>query len=114
MRISDWSSDVCSSDLGIAGDDGTVMRPHGRNEFAVTAEKVVPALDDAQVRPGMRPDAHDLGQGICGRAVGPEIGRAACRERVCLYVLYSEGAVLLKKKKYRHYNKLGNIIKKQR
>src|SRR3546814_2452137 len=24
MRISDWSSDVCSSDLGVAVDDGTI------------------------------------------------------------------------------------------
>src|SRR3546814_16962352 len=28
MRISDWSSDVCSSDLGIDGDDAPGLRLH--------------------------------------------------------------------------------------
>src|SRR3546814_954660 len=30
MRISDWSSDVCSSDLTVQGGDGNGVKSHGR------------------------------------------------------------------------------------
>src|SRR3546814_7565741 len=62
MRISDWSSDVCSSDL-------RVPPPRGRN---------FPA---AQATP--RPDRRRRGPHWCP---GGQIGRASCRERVCQYV----------------------------
>src|SRR3546814_4001036 len=82
MRISDWSSDVCSSDL------------------PATAESEIALLRQVL-------DARVPFFGICfgnqllGRALGfgtyklkyghrginqPEIGRASCRERVCQYV----------------------------
>src|SRR3546814_8428316 len=64
MRISDWSSDVCSSDL------------HG--------QQLVPCIP-----PGVQ-----CGKVGLLRHIGPEkryarreeIGRASCRERVCQYV----------------------------
>src|SRR3546814_17349248 len=43
MRISDWSSDVCSSDLGgaergrLGGDEEAVSRPRARRLFAAEA-----------------------------------------------------------------------------
>src|SRR3546814_2447101 len=64
MRISDWSSDVCSSDL-----------------TAATGERTVEIAGD--------PD-HPANRGrLClkGTHLGEtEIGRASCRERVCQYV----------------------------
>src|SRR3546814_3524369 len=33
MRISDWSSDVCSSDLNLASDAGTTQRVRGRRAY---------------------------------------------------------------------------------
>src|SRR3546814_10133421 len=61
VRISDWSSDVCSSDLEIV-----VTRPDRR-------------------RHGRQQIGPDAANGISGGAKG-EIGRASCRERVCQYV----------------------------
>src|SRR3546814_10792011 len=66
MRISDWSSDVCSSDLARAAaalhGSGTVApslrRPAGMARY-----------------PGARRARH-----------GRQLGRASCRERVCQYV----------------------------
>src|SRR3546814_9559666 len=63
MRISDWSSDVCSSDLRALGG-------------------VEPAPLDAGRVGGAR---HDSAQRI-DLAHQVEIGRASCRERVCQYV----------------------------
>src|SRR3546814_5819368 len=70
MRISDWSSDVCSSDLAVgAGQRGNDAR----------------AVDGKFLRPpaalpviGQR-NPHPFA------AIG-QIGRASCRERVCQYV----------------------------
>src|SRR3546814_3975795 len=65
MRISDWSSDVCSSDL----------------EFRIVA---VGAL---QMSGGEHPLANRMKKQI---NINPhrrvQIGRASCRERVCQYV----------------------------
>src|SRR3546814_6805532 len=80
MRISDWSSDVCSSDLlrpgemphvGKIGRDttGKVGRHHRRGN---SCRLRLVAKDRDAEGPGA----------ICGK----EIGRASCRERVCQYV----------------------------
>src|SRR3546814_3600957 len=74
MRISDWSSDVCSSDLSVFLDAPVVV-------------------DDPSADTAWRP------QNFEGDLKGPmslrealvhsrnlEIGRASCRERVCQYV----------------------------
>src|SRR3546814_6001336 len=56
MRISDWSSDVCSSDLGRGQFGGGAVRPqayavdglaldHGRLDACVQAEQGDPCLD---------------------------------------------------------------------
>src|SRR3546814_18325785 len=94
MRISDWSSDVCSSDLS----------RHDVREHRA-------AVSDGQLYRGPSPDD-------CERLVrrsrrrgdtipdGPvyqvtsmrEIGRASCRERVCKYVEISVVDVTINKK----------------
>src|SRR3546814_9670618 len=85
MRISDWSSDVCSSDLlprlDIALLDQVVehaaQRLLGDGEQAqqVLHRQVGLARDEIE-RAVMRPAQPLRGQ----------IGRASCRERVCQYV----------------------------
>src|SRR3546814_3602153 len=81
MRISDWSSDVCSSDLDdrdrpclslLVFAAGTRRGARG-GEARGTADPVR--------RPLARPRSV---RGAARR--GPEIGRASCRERVCQYV----------------------------
>src|SRR3546814_2620317 len=72
MRISDWSSDVCSSDL--------MLRSQLR--YIALADTflrgiVLPALDAEYIfKLHIR----------CDEAVQKQIGRASCRERVCQYV----------------------------
>src|SRR3546814_5773730 len=87
MRISDWSSDVCSSDLDEnlrrrAIDDPAVIPDLveellRRYAFVATPRYVVQdtLLEGAQLRAG-----------DCILAPLPQIGRASCRERVCQYV----------------------------
>src|SRR3546814_14696367 len=104
MRISDWSSDVCSSDLRV---EDLKLRSRDRELRAVDLHRegfggfralVVEELD-ADVRaelPGLdrrltSGNAHEVAAGG-GRAVDRaethdhKIGRASCRERVCQYV----------------------------
>src|SRR3546814_10826783 len=67
MRISDWSSDVCSSDLADPLALLTRVEVH-----ASSLQLLMPVRLLAPVRAG-------LGE-------GEQIGRASCRERVCQYV----------------------------
>src|SRR3546814_2129277 len=100
MRISDWSSDVCSSDLVF----------HRQRQFlAVNRDAIgrdadvvfdIPDLDrpvggrlEAAAELAIDPPrAIGLGGGSEGRDRGEraqqvwQIGRASCRERVCQYV----------------------------
>src|SRR3546814_5583975 len=112
MRISDWSSDVCSSDLRRVPMPRTGQVP---GDFQSDSERAPPVVDirkaDDPVEQGAK-DEHltamdriarpcDLEMAIhrffadtenarrlarrlaAGR---PKIGRASCRERVCQYV----------------------------
>src|SRR3546814_10770738 len=68
MRISDWSSDVCSSDLLLPAGHGVIV--------LLLADRI-----------GAEQSLVTLGQILCGLQVGfGQIGRASCRERVCQYV----------------------------
>src|SRR3546814_20077876 len=95
MRISDWSSDVCSSDLlGVAAehDVGTAPRHVRGDGHRAQASRPGDDLGLTRVVLGVEDLVLDtlLGQ--------EEIGRASCRERACQYVLLSVLAVSLKKK----------------
>src|SRR3546814_13875018 len=105
MRISDWSSDVCSSDL--PGRYSTLVAM-GLNDriSSVRAVSRDARVDDNRYAPD--PDAvydnrrrggERLYQANVTSSRAVEIGSAACRERVCQYVWISVVAVSLKKKK---------------
>src|SRR3546814_5783373 len=87
MRISDWSSDVCSSDLPQAADRAFDMRPFlGKlGRIARIALDQIADIDEEfglhQVDLGDRALEH-AGTREAG-AVADEIGSAWCRERVC-------------------------------
>src|SRR3546814_4755871 len=69
MRISDWSSDVCSSDLRAPDVNGSKTVHEGQScpRLRVEERIILGNLDVDPVRSG-------------------KIGRASCRERVCQYV----------------------------
>src|SRR3546814_2254844 len=91
MRISDWSSDVCSSDLqakGWAGfatiNDLTYINPF--LEAALKACDLEIDLTAGSSQP-LRQDAVSVvAEAYLRRTVAVEIGRASCRKRVCQYV----------------------------
>src|SRR3546814_5075830 len=73
MRISDWSSDVCSSDLTTTG--VAVNERHEQTDSAIhRLDEIGTNLDVVLV----------LDRDVSTPA--DEIGRASCRERVCQYV----------------------------
>src|SRR3546814_12872128 len=99
MRISDWSSDVCSSDLDTHYDRGgtrtnihearhvaeAVIR-HAREHpgqslgvatFSVAQRQAI--LKELELLRRENPDVEEY-------FLGGKIGRASCRERVCQYV----------------------------
>src|SRR3546814_3966594 len=86
MRISDWSSDVCSSDLfHLPRAIGLVQRHAGG--FADSLGRhigniAMPVLIIGQHLPRDRIDMATDSQ----KASKGQIGRASCRERVCQYV----------------------------
>src|SRR3546814_2709147 len=86
MRISDWSSDVCSSDLGVvvtgdAEDGGECEQCGGVADGAGGGRAATAQREHAQRH--VHDQQHQLGS---EPAVGEQIGRASCRERVCQYV----------------------------
>src|SRR3546814_2992773 len=75
VRISDWSSDVCSSDLKGSGNgiaDHTDLKHHGEVAMPSEVRIRLAAFDDGA--------ACEVGR------QSKQIGRASCRERVCQYV----------------------------
>src|SRR3546814_9878036 len=87
MRISDWSSDVCSSDLrrfDLAVDHRLQRRQRDRAARLV----VEMARDDVAVVEKLRlridgDEIADIDAESLGAAAIVELGRASCRERVC-------------------------------
>src|SRR3546814_17013808 len=111
MRISDWSSDVCSSDLRPSAVKRTSWLSGGaarRWPAASATEAVRPGGDFtacpriALIRGWLPPlecvRLYDLEAGLAGFI---EIGRASCRDSVCPDVWISVVAVSLKKKNNR-------------
>src|SRR3546814_17318401 len=98
MRISDWSSDVCSSDLGVTVLEarlgfGRSAHMHRRHVFENDRALLIEIVDDdAKLRSFAvaLADIPDIGmmtlepvEILGGKA---KIGRAQCRERVFQYV----------------------------
>src|SRR3546814_10639787 len=98
MRISDWSSDACSSDLGITRPMqpffeeldycptpiGPVSLRH-RLELTLKREVYEIKLGDEFLMSSLL-TASEEALARLGVAALKEIGRASCRERVCQYV----------------------------
>src|SRR3546814_11883850 len=94
MRISDWSSDVCSSDLRAREkalstfDMRSIVLRHIELYCRLLGHRApmsnfVGAPGDGNARPGEWPQLA-LDAGIS--PMRKQIGRASCRERVCQYV----------------------------
>src|SRR3546814_11592991 len=120
MRISDWSSDVCSSDLnttaGIPEPLLSRLRIErvggpGPEHFDSVLESILrDAAAELGVAPMLLPPLEPEVIGWLRAAfTGDEIGRASCRERVCQYVLISVVAVTLKKKTNEKNKQQGTI-----
>src|SRR3546814_8028546 len=81
MRISDWSSDVCSSDLAAKLAAQMPMRGKGRQACVPNQFRIC-----APMPQGQRQYAHQSAITVVAFICTAEIGRASCRERVCQYV----------------------------
>src|SRR3546814_18404526 len=99
MRISDWSSDVCSSDLNLqalAGD--TMVVDNYYNHTAATYRGLQGQMTSGFPRYGGSEGGKGWMEGnnadgyatrsysSLSGVLDKEIGRASCRERVCQYV----------------------------
>src|SRR3546814_6445553 len=99
MRISDWSSDVCSSDL-VGGEifllpggyevDGREIAPFDEDRMRTAAQacraqgidRIAVSSAFAPINPAME----DRAAAVIAAEHPGEIGRASGRERVCQYV----------------------------
>src|SRR3546814_15970686 len=105
MRISDWSSDVCSSDLhpdakGFPVSDGR----DGLGEPQGSGLAIVEHHGCRLLRGGVGGSAGALRHARNLQYRPGQIGRASCRERVCQYVLISVVGGSLKKIKDKRHN----------
>src|SRR3546814_15109683 len=104
MRISDWSSDVCSSDLD--------LHPHQlptrylatyafyRHGYPDSASRLRTYLAQEEGAVMDEPATARALAWFVLRGVQCEIGRASCRERVCQHVYNSVVAVSVTTKKH--------------
>src|SRR3546814_5042144 len=93
MRISDWSSDVCSSDLYLRVDDDLydVAGLEGRRINPAREIALVLGVPQREVAKALEPMGRLRRSGMIQARSGDnlainQIGRASCRERVCQYV----------------------------
>src|SRR3546814_6408811 len=88
MRISDWSSDVCSSDLHVIGIGEAAYRLAGEG----SRERIPPHAAVLAGRSGVlcaearRIEVGSLTVRTAEAVERLQIGRASCRERVCQFV----------------------------
>src|SRR3546814_1735665 len=88
MRISDWSSDVCSSDLCI----GCASAPaDGGGAFGTDIGKIIcvparSAMAEVQSKTRHRQQQQFVTDKHRHPVARAKIGRASCRERMCKYV----------------------------
>src|SRR3546814_6557870 len=98
MRISDWTSDVCSSDLWSDGGrrlhwsrGATLLSADLANLFANAhmdekAPKFTPPTEGVSLSMTREAAKHEGVVVITGAKIVTKLGRASCRERVCQYV----------------------------
>src|SRR3546814_14693973 len=111
MHISDWSSDVCSSDLpsqlcrqrwpprsaerppAVGATLPSTCATYSHATWRTRHERARAGIEALQ----RHTLGSDLGQGEHAAEAGAKIGSASCRERVCQTVQISVVAVTLKK-----------------
>src|SRR3546814_15959780 len=100
LRISDWSSDVCSSDLEQLQDVCVIVRAcHERWDGQGYPDKKAGDEIPLEARIIFACDAfHAMTTDRHYRRALPQIGRASCGERVCPYVSSSVVAASFKNK----------------
>src|SRR3546814_6889165 len=87
MRISDWSSDVCSSDLqrrvalAKSGAISAEELAHASDALTTAQNALITAQQQYQTSKVLVDDTV-----VASHPDVQEIGRASCRERVCQYV----------------------------
>src|SRR3546814_11389092 len=108
MRISDWSSDVCSSDLDSSLKEQSRMKRADEDTIPmrIVVERPVVAVRHSLQTKDNRP--FDAKESAAGEALsfdfpvrlapGPKIGSASCRESVCPDVYISVVSVSFKQK----------------
>src|SRR3546814_12976067 len=101
MLISDWSSDVCSSDLstGRGGIDQTGGKQSGRRIPKSSSTEF--ECRNASCTKTSASFTRNSSSSNSNSPAYTEIGRASCRERVYKYVKISEDAVSVNKKQNR-------------
>src|SRR3546814_4744658 len=100
MRISDWSSAVCSSDLCPNCGTGRLALRGGRfGPFIACSNYPECKYTRKFAQPGGTENGGDNGPETLGTDPDSEIGRASCRDRVCQYVYISVVTGAYKKKK---------------
>src|SRR3546814_10924844 len=109
MRISDWSSDVCSSDLAPDVPESPIETDRGKAKIfetipnlsgahftiRIVIENVAPTGCESEI---VGKPVRNFGIDENFGSAGLKIGRASCRERVCPIVWISVVAVTVKKK----------------
>src|SRR3546814_20911413 len=101
MRISDWSSDVCSSDLLARRnlqEVGDRLVDHGRLLHHLSLGRVVLDVERFVQRsvvgiPPWEKPGQEKQEDDPRRGQSQELGRASCRESVCRYVEISVFAI---------------------
>src|SRR3546814_10268028 len=87
MRISDWSSDVCSSDLhDEVGGEPVDRRVDSEARLDVGADRDPHMVDEQLIAFGPQRLVAAVMLGEDRPRITEEIGRASSRERVCQYV----------------------------
>src|SRR3546814_13388282 len=115
MRISDWSSDVCSSDLIVRADSagGKARGRHHQQQGAQSGHadqmaaawpgvhRFIVAICIGSLTNRRTFAAYSSSRMTSSTARLSQIGRASCRERVGQYVSISGVAVAYKKKQHK-------------
>src|SRR3546814_5006498 len=89
VRISDWSSDVCSSDLATAAEAVSAVAAGGSSTRFLAGGTTIYDLMKLNVEtPTRLVDVTAIRElsGFDTSGSREQIGRASCRERVCQYV----------------------------
>src|SRR3546814_14308935 len=98
MRSSDWSSDVCSSDLTmwdkLANVNEQVLASYLKNEYPQTVAVILSKIRAEHAARVLASLPESFAMEVVMRMLNMEsvqkeileIGRASCRERVCQYV----------------------------